>query len=107
MPEFAALLITPGVVSAIAAMAAATYLCRISGYFAMHVIPLTPRLRRALAALPGSIVAAAVIPLVERIGLVAVLAVGAALATMLVRRSEFLALLVGLAVAAGARAAGL
>lgn len=98
---------TPGVAAAIAAMAAVTYLCRISGYYLMHVIPVTPRLRRALAALPGSIIAAAVIPSLERLGPAAALAIGAAVLTMILRRNEILALAVGLAVAIGARAAGL
>jgi uncharacterized membrane protein len=107
MTEIAAFLTTPGVELAILAMALVTYLCRISGYFAMHLIPLTPALRRALAALPGSIIAAAVVPLIDRIGPVAGLAIGAGLLAMLIKRSEIVALGVGLAVAAGARAAGL
>lgn len=100
-------LIVPGVLAAIAAMGLATYLCRISGYFAMNLIPFTPRLRRALAALPGSIVAATVLPTVERLGLAAGLALVAALAAMLIRRNEILALVAGLTVAVAARAWGL
>ncbi len=45
---------------AILAMALATYLCRISGVVLMGFIPLTPQVRRGLAALPGSIVFATV-----------------------------------------------
>ena len=97
----------PAAVAVILGMALATYLCRISGHFMMHLIPLTPPLRRALAALPGSIVAATVIPIIERLGLAAGLAVGAALLAMLVRRNEVLALVAGLAVAIAARASGL
>jgi uncharacterized membrane protein len=100
-------LTTPGVATAILAMTLATYLCRVSGYFMMNVIPLTPPLRRALAALPGSIVAAAVLPTVERGGLAAGLALMAALAMMMIRRNEILALVAGLAVAGAARAWGL
>lgn len=107
MSAWLASLVAPGVVLAILAMALATYLCRISGHFMMHLIPLTPPLRRALAALPGSIVAATVIPIIERLGPAAGLAVGAALLAMLVRRNEVLALVAGLAVAIAARASGL
>lgn len=107
MTDWLSLLLTPGVVMAILAMSLATYLCRVSGYFAMNLIPATPRVRRALAALPGSIILATVVPLIERIGPAAGLAIGAALLAMLVRRSEILALGVGLAVAATARAWGL
>ena len=73
----------------------------------MNLIPFTPRLRRALAALPGSIVAATVLPIVERIGLAAGIALVAALGAMLIRRNEILALVVGLAAAIAARAWGL
>ncbi len=107
MSAWLASLVAPGVVLAILAMALATYLCRISGHFMMHLIPLTPPLRRALAALPGSIVAATVIPTIERIGISAGLAVGAALLAMLVRRNEILALVAGLTVAVVARSLGL
>ncbi len=107
MSELVASLTTPGVVVAILAMALATYLCRVSGYFAMNLIPFTPRLRRALAALPGSIIAATVLPLVERLGLAAGIALAAALGAMLIRRNEIFALVVGLTVAVAARAWGL
>jgi uncharacterized membrane protein len=100
-------LLVPGVAAAIVAMGLATYLCRVSGYFAMNLIPFTPRLRRALAALPGSIIAATVLPIVERLGLAAGIALAAALGAMLIRRNEVLALMVGLAAAIAARAWGL
>ena len=96
-----------GAAFAIAAMALATYLCRISGVVLMGFIPLTPRVRRGLAALPGSIVVATVLPLIERLGLAAALALAAAIASMVLRRSELLALCVGMAVVAAARAFGL
>src|SRR6478735_5356630 len=71
-----------GAWAAIAAMAIATYLCRISGVVLMGFIPLTPHVRRGLAALPGSIVVATVLPLVERLGLAAALALLAAVGSM-------------------------
>ncbi|WP_332683988.1 AzlD family protein [Bosea sp. (in: a-proteobacteria)] len=92
---------------AILAMALATYLCRISGVVLMGFVPLTPRVRRGLAALPGSIVFATVLPLIERLGLAAGLALLAAIASMVLRRSELLALLVGMATVSLARAFGL
>jgi uncharacterized membrane protein len=92
---------------AILAMALATYLCRISGVVLMGFVPLTPRVRRGLAALPGSIVFATVLPLIERLGLAAGLALVAAILSMVLRRSELLALLVGMATVSLARAFGL
>ena len=91
---------------AITAMAIATYLCRISGVALMSIIPLTPHVRRGLAALPGSIVAATVLPLIERLGPAAGLALLAAVASMVIRRSELLALAVGMSVISAARALG-
>ena len=91
---------------AILAMAVATYLCRISGVVLMGFIPLTPHVRRGLAALPGSIVAATVLPLIERLGPAAGLALLAAVASMVIRRSEILALAVGMSVISAARALG-
>ena len=73
---------------AILAMALAAYLCRISGVVLMGFVPLTPRVRRGLAALPGSIVFATVLPLIERLGLAAGLALVAAICSMVLRRSE-------------------
>jgi uncharacterized membrane protein len=95
-----------GAVLAILAMALATYLCRISGVVLMRFIPLTPHVRRGLAALPGSIIAATVLPLVERLGLAAAIALLAAIGSMALRRSELLALVVGMGVIAGLRALG-
>jgi uncharacterized membrane protein len=95
-----------GSLIAILAMALATYLCRISGVVMMGFIPLTPAVRRGLAALPGSIVVATVLPLIERLGPAAAFALVAAIGSMVLRRSELLALVVGMAAVAGARALG-
>jgi len=96
-----------GVLAAIAAMAAATYAMRAGGFLLMAQVPLTPRLRKMLDALPGSVVVAVVLPIVVREGPVAALAIGAAVLVMLVRRNDLVAVLTGMAVAAAARAGGL
>jgi uncharacterized membrane protein len=96
-----------GVLAALLAMALATYAMRAGGYWLMGRVALTPRLRRMLEALPGSIVAATVLPIVVNGGVVAVLAVGTAGVVMWVRRSDFLAVIAGMSVAAALRAAGL
>ena len=95
-----------GAYLAILGMALATYLCRISGVVLMSFIPLTPRVRRGLAALPGSIVVATVLPLIERLGLAAGLALLAAITSMVIRRNELLALVTGMVVVSLMRAAG-
>ena len=87
-------------VLAIIAMAVATVLMRTAGFWLMAYIPLTPRIRRMLEALPGSIVAAIVLPVVVKNGAVAVLAVVAAAAVMILRRNQVLAVAAGVTVAA-------
>jgi uncharacterized membrane protein len=96
-----------GVLVAILAMAAATYAMRAGGFWLMAQMPLTPRLKRMLEALPGSVVVAAVLPIVVRDGPVTALAIAVAGLVMLLRRNDLLAVVTGMAVAAGARAMGM
>jgi uncharacterized membrane protein len=72
----------------------------------MRRVRLTPAIERALAALPGAIVAATVVPLALRSGPVAVAGIAAGIVTMVFTRKEIAALLVGLGLVAGARALG-
>jgi len=96
----------PLVFAALLVMAGATLLMRAGGFWVMGRVPLTPRVRRMLEALPGSIVAAIVLPVVAKIGPAAALAVAAAAAVMVLRRNEFLAVAAGVAVAILARSVG-
>ena len=91
----------------ILAMAAATFLTRISGYWLMAHIPLTKRVRRTLEVLPGAIMAATVVPIVAKVGPAAFIAVAVALASMIVKRNEFIAAGLALAAVSLARAYGL
>jgi uncharacterized membrane protein len=91
---------------AILMMTAATYGCRVGGVLLMRRVRLTPRIERALGALPGSIVAATVVPLAIRSGPAAIAGILAGIAVMALVRKEIVALVVGMAVAAGARALG-
>ena len=95
---------TYGALAAILAMAVATYAMRAGGFWLMAHVPLTPRVRRTLDALPGTVVVATVLPIVVREGVPAALAIAAAGAAMLIRRNDFLAVLAGMAAAAAARA---
>jgi uncharacterized membrane protein len=96
-----------GMIAAIAAMAVATYAMRAGGFWMMRHVPPSPRLRKMLNALPGSVIAATVLPIVVRDGFTAVLAIAAAMTVMLVARRDILAVVAGMAVAASARALGL
>jgi len=95
-----------GVSAAILVMAVATYAMRAGGFWLMALVPLTPRLRRMIEALPGSVVVAAVLPFIVREGPIVALAIAVAGAVVLVTRKDLLAVLAGMAVAAAARAVG-
>jgi len=96
-----------GTYIAIAAMAAATYPMRVGGYWLMAHVPLTPRVRRILEALPGAVIVATVLPILAREGAPAAIGIAAALISTLIRRNDFVALIAGVAAAAVARYAGL
>jgi len=96
-----------GTAIAILVMTVATYGCRISGVILMKYVRLTPAVKRALAALPGSIVAATVVPVAIWSGPAAMAGIVAAVLVMSFIRQEAIALVAGLAVAAGVRFLGL
>jgi uncharacterized membrane protein len=94
-------------VVAVVAMAAATALMRLGGYWLMAAVPLTRRVRRMLDALPGSVIVATIVPVVMNNGAPAALGVAVVAALMILRRNEFLAVFAGLSAVALVRAAGL
>ena len=85
-------------------MAGVTLLTRLAGHWMMGQVTLTPRIRRMLEALPGSVVAALVMPVMVQEGLPAIVAIVAVALLMIWRRNECLALACGIAIAAGLRA---
>ncbi len=100
-------LVRMDVMIAFAVMTAVTVASRLGGFWLMGYVEITPRVRRMLDALPGSIIVAAALPVVINGGTVAILAIAAAIAITIVRRNEFVAVITGMAVAALARALGL
>ena len=96
-----------GAVLAVLGMALVTYACRASGVVLMSRIRITPRVERALRALPGSIVVATVLPLGLDGGLAAMLGLGVTVLAMSLARIELVAIVAGLAAVALLRWAGL
>lgn len=96
-----------GAAMAIAAMAVATYLCRVAGVLIMSRVRITRPIERALGALPGSIVAATIVPIALRSGPAAIAGIVAGIVVMRLVRNELAALVAGLGIAALARAIGL
>jgi uncharacterized membrane protein len=94
------------VMIAFAVMTAVTVASRLGGYWLMGCVTVTPRVRRMLDALPGSIIIAAALPVAVNGGLVVMFAIVAALMVTVIRRNDFIAVITGVAVAALARAIG-
>jgi uncharacterized membrane protein len=92
---------------AIAAMALVTHLLRFGGFWLMGRVPLTARMRRALEAMPGVVVSAAVPPIVIDIGPMAIAAVAVAVLLMLLLRNVFAAIAGGVITAAVTRGIGI
>lgn len=92
---------------AILGMVAATYACRAGGFLFMARVRVTPRIERALKALPGSIVVATILPIAASSGAPALMGLAAAVAVMAATRVELVGVVTGLGVVAIARALGL
>jgi len=94
------------VMIAFAVMMVVTVLSRVGGYWLMSYVTITPRVRRMLEALPGSIIVAASLPVAVNGGPVVMFAIVAAMVVTIIRRNDFIAVFTGMAVAALARALG-
>jgi uncharacterized membrane protein len=94
------------VILAILLMTAVTVSLRLGGYFMMSYVTVTPRVRRMLNALPGSVIVAAVLPVAVQGGFVAIAAVLVAMVAMAMTHRDFVAVVAGSATAALLRVAG-
>lgn len=95
------------VLLALGVMTAVTVAVRLGGFWLMGYVDITPRVRRMMAALPGSIIVAAALPVAMNGGPVVMAAIVAAIVMAVVTRNDFLAVVTGMGVAALARAIGL
>jgi uncharacterized membrane protein len=94
------------VMLAIALMTVVTVALRLGGYLLMSYVTVTPRVRRMLGALPGSVITAAVLPVAWQGGIVAIAAVAVAMLAMLITNRDIIAVIAGSATAALLRLAG-
>ncbi|MGP9810058.1 AzlD domain-containing protein [Rhodopseudomonas palustris] len=94
------------VMMAFAVMTAVTVASRLGGFWLMRYVDVTPRVRRMLDALPGSIIVAAALPVAVNGGPIVMFALAAAMAVSIIRRNDFIAVITGMTVAALARALG-
>ena len=88
-------------------MAAASFLCRASGFWLMRFVPVTPRVQAALNATPLAVMVGIVAPAAARGNIPEVAGLGAVFIAVRLNADDVLAAIVGVAVLAGLRAAGL
>ena len=88
-------------------MTLATYALRAGGYWIMGRVPMTPKIRRGLEALPGAIIVSTVLPIAFKGGLTVVVCLIVAAAVMAWAGKEYIAVLFAVLAAVSLRAAGL
>ena len=96
-----------GATVAIVLMMIATIACRLSGFVLMSRVRVTPRIERALRALPGSIIVSTIFPIFLDGGTAALTGLGVTVVLMGLLGLELVALIAGLAAVAGLRAFGI
>ncbi|BBK40023.1 hypothetical protein STVA_00430 [Allostella vacuolata] len=94
----------PEVLLAILGMAVASYLCRAGGYWAMGFVPITPRLRAVLDAVPIAVMAAILAPIATTAGPAEAAGLVVALAAMRLAGNDLVAVIGGVAAVALVRA---
>ena len=88
-------------------MAAASFLCRASGFWLMRFVPVTPRVQAALNATPLAVMVGIVAPAAARGNIPEIAGLCAVFIAVRLNADDVLAAIVGVAVLAGLRAAGL
>ena len=88
-------------------MAAASFLCRASGFWLMRFVPVTPRVQAALNATPLAVMVGIVAPVAARGNIPEIAGLGAVFIAVRLNADDVLAAILGVAVLAGLRAAGL
>jgi uncharacterized membrane protein len=92
--------LAPEALIAIAALALASYACRVAGFWLMRFVVITPRVEAGLRAVPIAVMIAIVAPAALRGGIDEWLGLAAVLAAMKLLRNDFLATIVGVATVA-------
>ena len=88
---------------AIAVMAVAAALCRLSGFWFMRLIPITPRLAAGLDAIPLAVMIGIILPPVLRGGIPESVGLVATVMAMRLTGNDFVAVITGIGSVAAAR----
>ena len=86
----------PTTMTVIAVMALAAAVCRLSGYWFMRLIPVTPRIEAALKAIPLAVMIGIILPPVLRGGLPESAGLAATLIAMRLTGNDVIAVLAGM-----------
>lgn len=95
---------TDGAWLAILAMMATTILAKVMGFWILGRVPLTPRVRRGLEALPGGVILATIVPITLESGLPGMAGIAVATLVMIATRKDWVAIALGLAIVGAIRA---
>ncbi len=98
--------ITPEFALALLVMAAASFACRIGGFFLMRFVPNSPRLEAALGATPLAVMMGIVAPVAARGDPAELAGIAAVILVMKLSANDLLAACAGVAVVAIGRVAG-
>jgi uncharacterized membrane protein len=96
-----------GTLALILVMALAAVVCRFAGFAFMRFIPMTPRVKAALGAMPLAVMLALVLPPALRGGVPEAVGIAATIAAVVLRGNEVVAVVAGMGTVAMARAFGL
>lgn len=88
---------------AIAVMTAAAAICRLSGFWFMGLVPVTPRIEAALGAIPLAVMIGIMVPAVMKGGIAEALGLIAVFAAVRLKVNDLVATLAGLVVVAAVR----
>ncbi len=97
----------PRTLAVILVMALAAAACRFAGFAFMRFIPMTPRVKAALAAIPLAVMLAIILPPALRGGWPEAAGIVATVVAVLLRGNEVVAVVAGMTTVAFARAMGL
>lgn len=94
----------PHILAVIAVMTASAFACRLSGFWFMRLIPITPRVEAGLKAIPLAVMLAIMIPPVMRGGIPETVGMFATMAVVRIGANDLVAVIVGMGSVAGLRA---
>lgn len=92
------------ILAVIAVMTATAYACRLSGFWFMRLIPITPRVEAGLKAIPIAVMLGIMIPPVMRGGVPETIGMLATMAVVRLGANDLVAVIVGMGSVAALRA---